>query len=103
MLPSVTYIVLPSIIHIVLSITVTLLLVSIIHADLKEGWSFITEQRDSAGGGVQFEDAAATVLVPKQEVLVVTQAEGVVQLISLIHHLTNEREKMIIRHRSWSW
>jgi hypothetical protein len=30
----------------------------------------------------------------------VTQAEGVVQLTSLIHHLTNEREKIIIQHRS---
>lgn len=57
---------------------VTLLLVSVVHTDLEEGGAFVAEQRDGAGGDIQFEDAAAAVLVPEQVLLVVTQAEGVV-------------------------
>lgn len=65
----------------------TLLLVSVIHPDLEDGRPLVAEQRDRLGGLVQLVDAAAAVLVPEEELFVVAQAEGVVQLLALIHHL----------------
>lgn len=65
----------------------TLLLLSIVHADFKDGRPFIAQQSGSASGGVQLENAATTVLVPEQEVFIVAQTKGVVQFLSFIYRL----------------
>lgn len=65
----------------------TLLLLSIIHADFKDGWSLIAQQSGSSSSGVQLVNAATTVLVPEQEVFIVAQTKGVVQFLSFIHRL----------------
>ena len=52
-------------------ISSTLLLLSVVHADLKDGWSLVAQQSDSASGGVQLVNAATTVLIPEQEVFIV--------------------------------
>lgn len=65
----------------------TLLLLSIIHPDFKDGRALVAQQGDRAGGGVQLVNAAAAVLVPEQEVFIVAQAEGVVQLLIFVHRL----------------
>ena len=67
-----------------------MLLLGVIHADLKDGRPLVAEQRDRVGGGVQLKDAATAVLIPEQEVLVVAQAEGVIQLLALVHSLTTQ-------------
>lgn len=68
----------------------TLLLVGVVHPDLEDGRPLVAEQRDRLGDLVQLVDAAAAVLVPEEELLVVTQAEGVVQLLTLVDHLLDE-------------
>lgn len=50
----------------------TLLLVCIIHPDLKDGWPFIAQQGDDLSGLVQFVNAAAAVLIPKEKFFVMT-------------------------------
>lgn len=62
----------------------------VVHPDLEDGRPLVAEQRDHLGGLVQLVDAAAAVLVPEEELLVVTQAEGVVQLLTLVDHLLDE-------------
>lgn len=66
----------------------------VVHPDLEDGWALVAEQRDRLGDLVQFVDAAAPVLIPKEELLVVAQAEGVVQLVTLVDHLWNEGVKI---------
>lgn len=65
----------------------TLLLLSVIHADFKDGWPLASQQRDGASGGVQLVNAATAILVPEQEVFIMAQAEGVIQLLALVHNL----------------
>lgn len=48
----------------------TLLLVCIIHSDLKDWRPLVAEERDRLGDLVQFVDAAAPVLIPEEELLV---------------------------------
>lgn len=67
-----------------------MLLVGVIHPDLEDGRALVAEQRDHLGDLVQFVDAAAAVLVPEEELFVVTQAEGVIQLVTLVDHLLIE-------------
>lgn len=50
----------------------------IIHPDLKDGGPLVAEQGDRFGDLVQFVDAAAAVLVPEEELFVMTQAEGMI-------------------------
>lgn len=73
-----------------------MLLVGVVHPDLEDGRALVAEQRDRLGDLVQFVDAAAAVLVPEEELLVVTQAEGVVQLVTLVDHLLMEGRKIHI-------
>lgn len=80
----------------------TLLLVSVVHPDLEDGRALVAEQRDHLGDLVQFVDAAAPVLIPEEELLVVTQAEGVIQLVTLVDHLLIEgREIQIYSDREF--
>lgn len=65
----------------------TLLLLSVIHADFKDGWPLASQQRDGSSAGVQLVNAATAILVPEQEVFVMAQAEGVIQLLALVHGL----------------
>lgn len=65
----------------------TLLLLSVVHADFKDGRPFIAQQSGNTSGGVQLENAATTVFVPEQEVFIVAQTKGVIQFISFIHRL----------------
>ena len=74
----------------------TLLLLGVIHADLEDGRPFVAEQGDGPGDLVQFVDAAAAVLVPEQEVFVVTQAKGVVQLLTLVYRLIATAQHKVI-------
>lgn len=62
----------------------------VVHPDFEDGWPLVAEQRDRLGGLVQLVDAAAAVLVPEEELLVVAQAEGVIQLVTLVDNLLNE-------------
>lgn len=71
-----------------------MLLVCIIHPDLKDRWPLVAQQRDRLCGLVQFIDASSTVLIPKEELFVVTDAEGVVQLLALVHHLPKHRSQI---------
>lgn len=65
----------------------TLLLLSVVHSDFKNGRSLIAQQSGSASGGVQLVDAATTILIPKQEVFIVAQTKGVVQLLAFVYSL----------------
>lgn len=65
----------------------TLLLLSIVHADFKDGWSLVAQQSDDASGGVQLVNAATTILIPEQEVFIVAQSKGMVQLLAFVHCL----------------
>lgn len=69
----------------------TLLLLSIVHPNFKYGRALISKQGGRAGGGVQFVNAAASVFVPEQEVFIVAEAEGVVQLVTFVHRLMAEK------------
>lgn len=71
-----------------------MLLVGVIHPDLEDGRALIPKQRDRLGDLVQFVDAATTVLIPEEELLVVTQAKGVIQLVTLIDHLLEEGKEI---------
>lgn len=73
----------------------TLLLLSVVHADLKDGWSLVAQQSDSASGGVQLVNAATTVLIPEQEVFIVAQAKGVVQLLTFVHRLVTWEKQQV--------
>lgn len=75
----------------------TLLLLSVVGADLVDGRPFVAQQRDFLGDLVQFVNTAEPILVPEQEVLIVAQAEGVVQLLPFIHRLTNQRTALYHR------
>jgi len=66
---------------------VTLLLLSVVHADFKDGRSLVAQQSGGASGGVQLVNAATTILVPEQEVFIVAQTKGVVQFLTFIHRL----------------
>lgn len=65
----------------------TLLLLSVIHADFKDGRPLASQQRDGARGGVQLVNAATAILIPEQEVFIMAEAEGVIQLLALVHSL----------------
>lgn len=69
----------------------TLLLLRVVHADLEDGRALVAEQAHGLGGLVQPVDAAAAVLGPEQEVAVVAQPKGVVQLWALVHDLRRRR------------
>lgn len=69
-----------------------MLLLSVVHADLEDGRPLAAQQSDSAAGCVHLIDAAAPVLVPEQEVLVVAQAKSVVELLAFVHRLVGLRE-----------
>lgn len=71
----------------------TLLLLSVVHADLEDGRPLVAQQGGRAGGGVQLVDAAAAVFVPEQEMFVVAQAKRVAQLVALVHGLVREKRK----------
>lgn len=71
----------------------TLLLLGVVHADFEDGRPLVAHQSDSAGGRVQLVNAAASILIPKQEVFVVAQPEGVVQLLTLVHRLAMREEQ----------
>lgn len=49
-----------------------MLLVCVIHSDLKDGRPLVTQQGDRLSDLVQFIDAAAAVLIPEKELFVVT-------------------------------
>lgn len=49
----------------------TLLLVSVVHSDLKDRWPLVAKKCDCFSVLVELVDAAAAVLVPKQELFVV--------------------------------
>lgn len=70
----------------------TLLLLSIVHPDLKDGRALVTKQCGGASGCVQFVNAAASVLVPEQEVAIMAQTEGVVQFLTFIHRLMADKK-----------
>lgn len=67
-----------------------MLLVSVVHSDLKDGRPLVAKEGDCFSGLVELVDAAAAVLVPEQELFVVAQAEGVVKLLTFVHHLFNQ-------------
>lgn len=71
-----------------------MLLVGVIHPDLEDGRALIPKQCDRLGDLVQLVDAATTVLIPEEELLVVTQAKGVIQLVTLIDHLLEEGKEI---------
>lgn len=73
-----------------------MLLVCIIHSDLKNRWPLIAEQGDCLCDLVQFIDAASTILIPKQELFVMTQAKGMVKLLPLINHLLDQETEFLI-------
>lgn len=68
-----------------------MLLLCVVHADLEDGRPLVAQQGDGAAGRVQLVDAAAPVLVPEQEVLVVAQAKGMVELLAFVHRLASLR------------
>lgn len=80
----------------------TLLLLSVIHSDFKYGRPLTAQQCGSAGGGVQLVNAATAVLVPEQEVLIVAQTKGVVQLLAFVHSLAMT-EHMLKTERQWKF
>lgn len=65
----------------------TLLLLSVVHADFKNGRPLVAQQSGNAGGGVQLVNAATAILVPEQEVFIVAQTKGVVQFLTFVHRL----------------
>lgn len=73
----------------------TLLLLGIIHADLKDGGPLAAQKgHDGARAAcapLQAVDTAAPVLSPEEVVAMVTEAKGVVQLRTLVHNLGMER------------
>lgn len=78
-----------------------MLLLSIIHADLKDGGPLATQK--GHGGGCasctafQAVNTAAPVLGPEEVVAVVTQAKGMIQLRTFIYNLGMEGRLL----RSW--
>lgn len=70
----------------------TLLLLSIVHANLKKRWSFIAQQRNSLGFLVQTKDATTSVLSPEEEMVIVAQPKGMTQLTSIINNLQQEKD-----------
>lgn len=70
-----------------------MLLLCVVHADLEDGRPLVAQQGDGSAGGVQLVDAAAPVLIPEQELLVVAQAKGVVELLAFVHSLVSLRGK----------
>lgn len=77
----------------------TLLLLGVVHADFEDGRPLVAQQSDSAGGRVQLVNAAAAILIPKQEVFVVAQPEGVVQLLTLVHRLAVRETQRVLINR----
>lgn len=73
----------------------TLLLLGIIHADLKDGGPLAAQKGHDGGRAscapLQAVDTAAPVLSPEEVVAVVTEAKGVVQLRTLVHNLGMDR------------
>lgn len=70
----------------------TLLLLSIIHANLKERWALKAQQCNSLGILVQTKDATTSVLCPEEEMVIVAQPKGMTQLASIINHLPQEKD-----------
>lgn len=72
----------------------TLLLLGIIHADLKDGGPLATQKghggRCTSCAPFQAVDTATPVLSPEEVVAVVTQAKGMIQFRTLIHNLGME-------------
>lgn len=79
----------------------TLLLLGIIHADLKDGGPLASQKghsgRCATCAPFQAVDTATPILGPEEVVAMVTQAKGVVQLRTLIHNLGMEGRLV----RSW--
>ena len=71
----------------------TLLLLSVVHADFKDGGPLASQQRDGASGGIQLVNAAAAILVPEQEVFIMAQAESMIQLLALVHGLQEGKQQ----------
>ena len=72
-----------------------MLLVSVVHSDLEDGGPLVAEQGDRLGVLVQLVDAAPAVLVPEQELFVMTESKGVVQLLALVHHLGQSQHSKV--------
>lgn len=75
---------------------------SVIHPNLKDGWPLIPQLRDCLGDLVQFVDATSAILIPKEELFIVTQTKGVIQLLTLVHHLLNQEpgeDRTVISYR----
>lgn len=70
----------------------TLLLLSIVHANLKKRWSFIAQQRNSLGVLVQTKDATTSVFCPEEEMVIMAQPKGMTQLASIINNLQQEKD-----------
>ena len=72
-----------------------MLLLGIIHADLKDGGPLAAQKGHDGGcascAPLQAVDTAAPVLSPEEVVAVVTEAKGVVQLRTLVHNLGIDR------------
>lgn len=68
-----------------------MLLLGVVGADLVDGRPFTPQQRHLLSRHVQLVNASEAVLIPEQEVLIVAKAEGVVQLLPLIHRLANQK------------
>lgn len=69
------------------AVSSTLLLLRVVHADFKDGRPLVPQQSDRASGGVQLVNAATPILVPEQKLLIVAQAERMVQLLTFVHRL----------------
>lgn len=69
----------------------TLLLLSVIHSDLKDRWSFAAQKGHCWGcpccTPFQAVDTATPILSPKEEVAMVTQAKGMIQFRTLVYNL----------------
>lgn len=65
----------------------TLLLLSIIHADLKDWRALIAQECNGLSGLVQTIDAATSILCPEEEVTIVAQPKSMIQLTTIIDNL----------------
>lgn len=73
----------------------TLLLLGIVHADFEDWRTLVAQKRNQFGVLVEFVDAAATILVPEQEVLIMADTEGMTQLLPFIYSLRGKMFKYL--------
>lgn len=69
---------------------------SIVHSDLKYRRPLVAQQSDCFAFLVQLVDAPAAVLVPKQKLSMMAQAECMVKLLALIDDLLNQGGKSLL-------